>query len=44
MIHQEIANVVFFLFLGEDVARDSLEGWDEPHLLKLGRDILTEGD
>jgi len=44
MTHQEITDMVLFLLLGEDVARDILEGGDEPHLLILGRDILTVRD
>ena len=44
MSHQKIANLVLFLLLGKDIARNVLESRDEPHLLILGRDILTLGD
>ena len=44
MSHQKIANLVLFLFLGKNIARNILESRDEPRLLILGRDILTVGD
>jgi hypothetical protein len=44
VISQQIADLVLFLLLRENVARNILECRDEPHLLILGRDILTIGD